>query len=188
MAVADDKSIDYYEVLQVSPNADPDTIHRIYRLMAQRFHPDNQETGDDTRFRAIHEAYTILSDPQKRAGYDVHHASQKQGRWRMVAAGVKAEEDFELEQITRLTLLEALHANRRLEPTTSGLPTTELEVLIGRPREHLEFTIWYLVQKKLVSRDDSARLMITADGVDFLEQNYRANVQRRRLQAPSKPA
>ena len=74
MAVADDKSIDYYEVLQVSPNADPDTIHRIYRLMAQRFHPDNQETGDDTRFRAIHEAYTILSDPQKRAGYDVHFA------------------------------------------------------------------------------------------------------------------
>ena len=65
MAVADDKSIDYYEVLQVSPNADPDTIHRIYRLMAQRFHPDNQETGDDARFRAIHEAYVTLSDPQK---------------------------------------------------------------------------------------------------------------------------
>jgi hypothetical protein len=106
----------------------------------------------------------------------------------MVAAGVKAEEDFELEQITRLTVLEALHTNRRLEPGTSGLPTPELETLTGRPREHLEFTIWYLVQKKLVYRDDSARLLITADGVDFLEQNYRANVQRRRLQAPSKTA
>jgi curved DNA-binding protein CbpA len=174
-------------VLQVSSNAEPDTIHRIYRLMAQRFHPDNRETGDDARFRAIHEAYVTLSDPERRAKYDIYHQQLKQNRWRMVAAGAKAEEDFELEQITRLTVLEALHANRRLEPGTSGLPTTELETLIGRPREHLEFTIWYLVQKKLVHRDDSARLLITADGVDFLEQNYRANLQRRRLQAPSTP-
>ena len=35
-------TIDYYEVLQISPNADPDTVHRVYRLLAQRFHPDNQ--------------------------------------------------------------------------------------------------------------------------------------------------
>ena len=63
----------------------------------------------------------------------------------------------------------------------------ELEELIGRPREHLEFTIWYLAQKKLVTRDDSARLMITAEGVDFLEQNYRANLQRRRLQSSTSP-
>ena len=37
---------DYYETLQISPNADPDTIHRVYRLLAQRFHPDTQETGE----------------------------------------------------------------------------------------------------------------------------------------------
>jgi hypothetical protein len=36
--------------------------------------------------------------------------------------------------------------------------------------------------------EDSARLLITADGADFLEQNYRANVRRRRLQASSKTA
>ena len=48
---------DHYETLQISPNADPDTIHRVYRLLAQRFHPDNQETGDTARFRQITEAY-----------------------------------------------------------------------------------------------------------------------------------
>jgi hypothetical protein len=63
------------------------------------------------------------------------------------------------------------------------MPVQELEALTGRPREHLEFTVWYLVQKKLVQRDDSARLVITAEGVDFLEQNYRTNLQRRRLEA-----
>jgi len=36
---------DFYEVLQLSPNADPDTVHRVFRVLAQRFHPDNKETG-----------------------------------------------------------------------------------------------------------------------------------------------
>ena len=34
-------AVDYYEVLQVSQNAEPETIHRVYRIMAARFHPDN---------------------------------------------------------------------------------------------------------------------------------------------------
>ena len=63
--------------------------------------------------------------------------------------------------------------------------TSDLETLIGRPREHLEFTIWYLAQKKYVTRDDQAKLQITADGVEHLEENYRGNLQRRRLQAPA---
>ena len=34
---------DYYEALQISSNAEPETIHRVYRMLAQRFHPDNKE-------------------------------------------------------------------------------------------------------------------------------------------------
>ena len=40
--------LDHYELLQVSPTAEIDTIHRVYRLLAQRFHPDNRETGNAT--------------------------------------------------------------------------------------------------------------------------------------------
>jgi len=186
--MSDGKPLDCYEVLQVNPNAEPDTIHRVYRLLAQRFHPDNRETGDETRFREIHEAYVTLSDAASRAKYDIYYHQQKQDRWRLVSAGAKAEDDFEIEQLSRLTVLEALHAKRRLEPEGAGMPLREMESVTGRPREHLQFTIWYLVQKKLVQRDDSSQLLITADGVDFLEQNFRTNVQRRRLQAPSKTA
>ena len=181
-----DNATDFYELLQANPNAEPEMIHRIYRLLAQRFHPDNQETGDSDRFRTIHEAYLTLSDPEKRAKYDIGLQQRKHDRWRLISTGQKAEGDFEFEQITRLTVLEALHAKRRQEPDSSGMSPIELEQLIGRPREHLEFTVWYLTQKKLVQRDDSARLIISADGVDFLEQNYRENLQRRRLQAANK--
>ena len=68
---------DYYERLQISANAEPDTIHRVYRLLAPRFHPDNLETGDESRFRAITEAYHILIDPEKRAQYDIVHERRR---------------------------------------------------------------------------------------------------------------
>jgi curved DNA-binding protein CbpA len=37
---------DYYEILQVSPLADSETIERVFRHLAKRYHPDNQESGD----------------------------------------------------------------------------------------------------------------------------------------------
>jgi curved DNA-binding protein CbpA len=177
-------SQDYYELLQISPNAEPDTVHRVYRLLAQRFHPDNQETGDARRFRVIHEAYQVLSDPEKRAAYDVFHQRQRQERWRLVSLGERSATDVDVEKLTRLTVLDVLYTRRRIEPGAPGIFDRDLEELIGRPREHLEFTIWFLLQKKYATRDDNSRLMITADGVEYLEQNYKVNLQRR-LPAPA---
>jgi curved DNA-binding protein CbpA len=174
----DEKTPDYYELLQVSPNAEPDTIQRLFRLLAHRFHPDNRESGSADRFRELTEAHNVLSDPERRARYDVAYHQYRKDRWRLVSAGSKAEDDFALEQMFRLTLLEALYTRRRLEPDSPTLYSTELESLLGRSREHLEFTIWYLLQKRFVSRDDHSRLMITAEGVDHLEENYRARVER----------
>jgi curved DNA-binding protein CbpA len=170
---------DYYEVLQVSATADPETIHRVYRLLAQRFHPDNRETGNAARFRAISEAYTVLSNPEERARYDIVHAQQQKGRWKLVSTGAHAENDFEMEQMVRLTVLEVLYTKRRMEPREPAIYAMDLEEMIGRPREHLEFTIWYLGQRKYVTRDDNSRLIITADGVDHLEANYRATTRLR---------
>jgi len=180
--VSDDRPVDHYEVLQVNPNAEVETIQRVFRLLAQRFHPDNKESGDERRFREIQEAYTVLNDPEKRARYDISYQQHRNNRWRLVSAGAQAESDFEIEQMVRLTLLEALYTKRRVEPHSPAIFSTELETLLGRPREHLEFTIWYLVQRKYLTRDDQSRLMITADGVDYLEQNYKGVLQRKRLQ------
>jgi hypothetical protein len=45
--------------------------------------------------------------------------------------------------------------------------------------------VWYLLQKKLIHRTDQMNITITADGVEFIEQNFQATVQTRRLQAAS---
>src|ERR1039457_2358622 len=62
--------LDCYEVMQLSPNADAETIARVYRLLAARYHHDNRETGDSEKFIRLSQAYQILSDPEKRARYD----------------------------------------------------------------------------------------------------------------------
>jgi curved DNA-binding protein CbpA len=178
---------DYYEVLQVSASAEIETIHRVYRLLAQRFHPDNADTGNPARFRLISEAYNVLSNPEERARYDVAHQQQRQERWRLVSTGGHADNDFDMEQRVRLTVLEVLYTKRRMEPREPAIFSLDLEEMIGRPREHLEFTIWYLGQKKFVTRDDNSRLIITAEGVEHLEANYRTT-SRLRLQGAKEPA
>jgi curved DNA-binding protein CbpA len=180
-----DNTVDYYETLQISPNAEPEMIHRVYRLLAQRFHPDNKESGSAARFRQISEAYEVLSVPEKRARYDVAYQQRQQDRWRLVAKGADAENDFVSEQALRLTVLEVLYTQRRMDAAVPGIFATDLERMTGRPREHLEFTLWYLVQKKMITRGDSSLLVITADGVEYLEENYQADIQRRRLKAKS---
>ena len=69
-----EKGVDYYDVLQVSTSAEPETINRVFRLLAQRFHPDNQQTGDEKRFRIILEAYSVLS--RSGAACSIRHFSR----------------------------------------------------------------------------------------------------------------
>ena len=74
--------IDYYELLEVSRDADGATIKSAYRKLAMKYHPDRNPGCEDSeaRFKAISEAYECLKDPQKRAAYDrFGHAAFKQG-------------------------------------------------------------------------------------------------------------
>lgn len=159
---------DYYEVLQVHSKAEPETIHRVYRLLAQRFHPDNAETGDPEAFRSILNAYKVLSDPEKRAAYDVHLQAYRQVRWRLfdqadAAVGKGAE------KCKRRGVLDLLYTARMNQPTAPTLNLHELEDLLGCPREHLEFPLWYLRENSLITRADNGRFAITAKGVDHVE-------------------
>jgi curved DNA-binding protein CbpA len=177
--VSSNQGADYYEILQISPNAEPETVHRVFRLLAQRCHPDNTETGNEAQFRLLNDAYRVLSDPEQRARYDVIHTKLRQERWRLVASGAEADNNFDAERGIRLTILEVLYTRRRLELDSPGLSPLDLEKLTGRAREHLEFTIWFLVQKKFITRSDGSMLTITVDGVEYLESNQAANAQRR---------
>jgi curved DNA-binding protein CbpA len=173
---------DHYETMQISANAEPETIHRVYRLLAQRFHPDNKETGNASRFRELSEAYEVLSDPERRAQYDTVHQHFWRERWKLVD-GSNGDVDVRSEQIARLTLLELLYTRRRTEPRTPAMSMLDIEALIGRPREHLEFSIWFLTQKRFIQRGDDSGLTITVEGVEYLENNMDGVAQTKLLRA-----
>lgn len=166
---AEPASVDYYEILQVNPKASPETIHRVYRLLAQQFHPDNKETGDERVFRQIVEAYRVLSDPEKRAAYDLSHTAMLHARWRLFQSP-KAALGPGAEKRKRHGVLRALYAKRQQDPHAPGVTIFELEDLLGIPRDHLEFTLWYLKERGLLTRGDNNRFQITAAGVDYAEQ------------------
>lgn len=166
---ADDTFVDYYELLQVSANADAEMIHRVYRMLAQRYHPDNPDTGNSSSFQTILRAYQTLNDPARRAEYDLQYQSQKRVRWRVFSKPV-AGEGMQDEKRKRAAILAALYTKRVQAPESAGVTLLELEELLGIPREHLEFSLWYLRRKTCVDASNNGRYEITADGVDASEE------------------
>src|SRR6516225_9855342 len=158
--------IDYYELLQISPHADSETIHRVYRYLASRFHPDNQRSGNAETFRLLTAAYDILSDPARRAEYDTHWEGTHNAP---LSTSIDFMDSIDGEANRRLAVLAVLYFRRRANPNAPEVSLSEIEKQMGFPRDYLDFTTWYLVKKRYVTRADNSDFSLTADGVDFVE-------------------
>ena len=156
---------DYYEILEISPNANAETIERVFRYFAMRYHPDNQDTGDLSRFSEIVEAHNTLKDPVKRAQYDIQHKDHSGIRWKL-AEEASDTKNIERDVVIQEQLLSILYVKRRQNINDPGIGEYDLERLSGCPREHLEFHLWYLKAKGWVGRLESGMLAITVEGVD----------------------
>src|SRR5947209_8949302 len=161
---------DFYDVLGISPEADFETIHRVFRMMATRFHPDNPETGDLETFLRLKRAFEVLSDESRRAEYD--------GLRKRVDSGpmpIFELKDFvngvEAEANRRLGMLSLLYNQRRTDPDHPGISLLDLEKRMGFPREYLCFTTWYLRAKEFVTLADNSDYALTAAGADYVEAN-----------------
>jgi curved DNA-binding protein CbpA len=165
---------DYYEFLQISPNADAETIHRVYRFLAARMHPDNNKTGHEENFRLLKAAYDVLSDPHRRTEYDAARA-KSQAQPEPLAAQVDFMDALDGELNRRLAVLAVLYYRRRTNPALPEVALSEIEGRMGFPRDYLDFTLWYLQKKGYVAKSDNARYTLSVDGVDFVE-TQRANL------------
>ena len=159
---------DLYELLQVNPKATPDTIHRVYRILAQRHHPDNRETGDEHLFKRLTRAYETLFEWGLRAAYDLSREQCHRIRARLFTS-METTLGKESERRKRAGVLNVLYARRVQDPVNHTLTVFDFEELLGVPRDHLEFTLWYLRERGYISRTDNNRFQITISGVDYAE-------------------
>lgn len=170
MAANDKTFTDYYEMLRVSPGAEMESIQRVHRALAARYHPDNKETGNLERFLKVNEAFKVLSDPDKRKDFDSSYKTRKENPL-PVFLTKEFTEGVDGEINRRIGLLSLLYTQRRVNQILPALSVLEIEQMMYIPREHLQFTIWYLKAKRFIAQDDRSSLMITAEGIDFLETN-----------------
>jgi len=159
---------DYYELLQISANAEPETIQRMYRFLAARFHPDNPETGDDEKFFLLTQAYEVLSSPERRAEHDAVRKNEAVSE-APVSFTIDFMDNVKGELNRRLAMLSILYFQRRANPYSPEVSFLDIEARLGLNRELLQFTVWYLNSKGYITRSDSWDFTLTAEGVDFVE-------------------
>jgi molecular chaperone DnaJ len=89
-------SSDFYELLELSRNCSQAEIKSSYKKLVRKYHPDNRETGNEELFKLISEAYTVLSDPQKKDIYDRvgHEAYTQASRGGGYSPGYASEDIF----------------------------------------------------------------------------------------------
>ena len=166
-----EETIDFYEFLQINPKAQVETIQRVYRFLAARYHPDNPDCGDSEKFLRLNKAYETLSDAARRARYD-EELRAKKPKTSEIFESVDFLDGVEGEINRRLAVLSLLYRNCRNNVHNPQVSLLDLEAQMGFPRDYLDFTIWYLKSKRLIKQEDNAALSLTYEGVDFVEDNF----------------
>ena len=109
-------------------------MDRVYRILAKRYHPDNQQTGGAAKFGRIATAHRVLSDPEQRAAYDARYEENRGAVLKIIdeASGSNA---FTTDQRIFEAILSLLYISRRRDANRGGMGIVQLERLIGCPAE-----------------------------------------------------
>ncbi len=122
------------------------------------------------KFDELVKAYRALSDPERRAGYDVKYEAGNSHQWNIfshASPSEGAEEDRKIYQ----AILSMLYTARRRDAGNAGVGIFQMEKLLGVPEKYLEFHIWYLREKGWIQRVENGGFAITVSGVDAVIEN-----------------
>ncbi|QUD86090.1 DnaJ domain-containing protein [Phenylobacterium montanum] len=166
--------------MEISPNANSETVERMFRYLARRYHPDNQATADRDRFDLILEAHKTLRDPERRVQYDLEYRNHSNFRFELAeeaSSGDGVVRDIDIQA----QLLSLFYAKRRKDSKDPGMGDGELGQILGCPIEHLEFNLWYMKEKGWISRTENGTFAITAAGVDRAASESQTKAEKKLL-------
>jgi len=161
--------IDYYDLMQISPNADVETIQHVFRHLAKKWHPDYRK-GDPEQFKLLVEAHRTLTNTERRAAYDLRYQRFWENKWNLAAEASDGRSIVDDSEV-REGLLSLYYVQRRSKMNDPGLGEMEVARLMRIPVHLIEFHIWYLKEKGWIQRLENGQFALTARGVDEVEKN-----------------
>lgn len=123
---------DYYSLLEVSERASAEAVKQAYRRLARRCHPDHNGGDDEAeeRFKALQEAYAVLSDPDQRRIYDLRRLDPFARLAGNASFDGRAGRPGDVEAQVRLTFDQALRGGTT-EVRVPGGETVRIGVPVG---------------------------------------------------------
>ena len=169
--------VNHYEILEISSSASFETVERVFRYLAKRYHPDSSEHGDIQKFAQIAEAYEVIGSPERRASFDAELNKQKAVEVELDKGSASIGDDT----ADRHRLLSLFYAQRRKDIKKPGLGINTVEQMMGIPVEVLDFHVWFFREKGWIQREEGGAISITADGVEKLEASAERQAEQERL-------
>lgn len=174
----------FYEILQVNPDADSRILEIAYHYFAKMYHPDNVETADTDKFNQVVEAYRTLRDPAKRADYD----AKVLGEIPTAAFTFDPTSELDIDSSTAVDdaevhaeILMRLYDKRRRSASEPGIAGWILQEKLECSEDQFEFHAWYLKSKGFIEMTEQGTIAVTAAGVDHVISQSRSNMVEQRL-------
>lgn len=182
--------VDFYQILQVSPDCSPRELEVAYHLLAKRYHPDTPATADVDRFSEAIAAYRMLRDPDAREAYDQQYfpeKTQNTDRPQFEPEEALDERTAVADAEMHARILLHLYRKRRERSSDPGVIQWLLQEALGCSEDAFDFYVWYLKSKGFVEVTEHSGLAITIAGVDEVIAQSRATRAERLLLTLSDP-
>ena len=156
---------DHYEVLGIDPRSAGAVVQDTYSKLARKA----KESGDAERLESLNLAYEVLGDPMLRREFDkLKGLGEEVGGPKF--SGARFFDTLGRDQRLRVALLCLLYDRRRNKPFTPSLSVRFIEGMIAASSEEIVLALWYLKARNLAANDDKSSVLITVDGIDYLER------------------
>jgi len=169
-----DPAQDCEELLRLGTSGESVEFEKLFRTLAFRYHPDNQETGNPEAFLQVREIHLILSaaGSQNRKSAREHRVREVHDPGESISAHHTGSQPGLAPfpgRSRRFAVLRLLYEKRIEDCQCAGVPQQEIESITGLPSQEVGFILWYLREKGAVVAGDSRSYAISATGIDLFD-------------------
>ena len=160
---------DHYKILGVDPKAAPDIIQLAYNALFAVYNAKTGTGPDSQKLEEITLASEVLGEPTARKMFDAVRGGDDERD--ISFTGMDFFNGMQNELDRRMTLLCVLYDVRCQNPRVPLITMRQLEKIVDMTELQIELALWYVKTLGFVTVDDKSKMLITAQGMDYLQSN-----------------